>query len=130
MLSQYIYISTAPNLSREDVDTILDASARNNPKDGITGLLLYNGRNFLQLLEGDAAKLDELMERISGDARHTGVSLLRSDEIAERTCPDWAMQRIAIVESVASRAASIERDLPSNLDPASRSIIMSFAVLN
>ena len=53
MLSQYLYISTAPTLPREEVDAILAASARNNPERGITGLLLFNGRNFLQLLEGE-----------------------------------------------------------------------------
>ena len=34
----------------------LAASARNNPERGITGLLLFNGRNFLQLLEGEEAR--------------------------------------------------------------------------
>ena len=104
MLSQYLYISTAPSLSREEVDSILASSARNNPANGITGLLLYNGRNFLQLLEGEEADLVGLMVRITHDPRHTGISMLEQRKVNERSCPDWAMKRVLIAESVEKRS--------------------------
>ncbi|BDW80947.1 hypothetical protein MACH24_03850 [Erythrobacter sp. Dej080120_24] len=130
MLSQYLYISTAPSLSRDEVDAILATSARNNPARGVTGLLLYNGRNFLQLLEGDKAELDSLMARISTDPRHSGVSILHSGEVAERTCPKWAMKRVIIAESVANRRQLLEQDLPAGLEGEVRRMILNFAVLN
>jgi hypothetical protein len=130
MLSQYLYISTAPNLAREDVESILAASARNNPERGITGLLIYNGRNFLQLLEGEESALVGLMVRIGNDPRHTGVSILERKAIEHRACPGWAMKRVLIAESVAGRRDLLERDLPDGLDDQTRRIILNFAILN
>lgn len=130
MISQYLYISTAPSLSREDVESILASSARNNPASGITGLLLYNGRNFLQLLEGEEAELVSLMVRITHDPRHTGVSILEQRKINRRSCPDWAMKRVLIAENVERRREVLETELPESIDAQIRKIIMNFAVLN
>ncbi len=130
MLSQYLYISTAPTLPREEVDAILAASARNNPERGITGLLLFNGRNFLQLLEGEESAVAGLMDTITADPRHSGVSVLDRRGIDARTCPDWAMKRVMIAESIESRRDMLERDLPQGLDPEVRKMIVNFAVLN
>jgi Sensors of blue-light using FAD len=130
VLSQFLYISTAPTLPREEVESILATSARNNPERGITGLLLFNGRNFLQLLEGEESEVAGLMERITQDPRHSGVSVLDRRAIAERACPDWAMKRVMIAESIASRREMLERDLPLELDPEVRKMIVNFAVLN
>ncbi|WP_158094268.1 BLUF domain-containing protein [Erythrobacter donghaensis] len=130
MLSQYLYISTAPTLPREDVDAILATSARNNPARGITGLLLFNGRNFLQLLEGDEGEVSELMQTISADPRHSGVSVIDRRSITARACPTWAMKRVMIAESIETRRDMLERDLPEGLDPEVRKMIVNFAVLN
>lgn len=130
VLSQYLYISTAPTLGRDEVDAILATSARNNLARGITGLLLFNGRNFLQLLEGEQGEVASLMERITADSRHSGVSVLDRREIAARVCPDWAMKRVLIAESIANRREMLERELPEGLDPDVRKMIVSFAVLN
>jgi hypothetical protein len=130
VLSQYLYISTAPTLAREDVDAILAASARNNPVRGITGLLLFNGRNFLQLIEGDEDELAALMETITADPRHSGVSVLDHRTVAARVCPDWAMKRVLIAESIGSRREMLESDLPEGLDPDVRKMIVNFAMLN
>lgn len=130
VLSQYLYISTAPTLPREVVDDILATSARNNPARGITGLLLFNGRNFLQLLEGEEGEVAELMDTITADPRHSGVSVLDRRAIATRACPDWAMKRVMIAESIESRREMLEAELPNGLDPELRKMIVNFAVLN
>ncbi|WP_054118712.1 BLUF domain-containing protein [Porphyrobacter sp. AAP60] len=130
MLSQYLYISTAPTLPREEVEAILSASAQNNPVRGITGLLLFNGRNFLQLLEGEESEVAALMDTITADPRHSGVSVLDRRGIDQRACPDWAMKRVMIAESIASRREMLEQELPDNLDPDVRKMIVNFAVLN
>jgi hypothetical protein len=130
VLSQYLYISTAPSLPREEVEAILATSARNNRARGITGFLLFNGRNFLQLLEGEEQAVAELMERIIADPRHSGVSLLDRRSIASRACPDWAMKRVMIAESIETRRAMLEAELPKGLDPELRKIIVNFAMLN
>ena len=125
-----MYISTAPNLSREDVDAILAASQRNNSARGVTGMLLYNGRNFLQLLEGEESQLVSLMVKISHDPRHTGISMIERKQVDERVCPDWAMRRVIIADSVLKRRERLEADLPAALDSQLRTIITNFVVLN
>lgn len=130
MISQYLYISTAPSLTREDVDSILGSSRRNNPARGVTGLLLYNGRNFLQLLEGEESELVSLMVKISHDPRHTGISMIGRKMVEERSCPDWAMQRVLIADSVAKRREALEAELPDGLDAETRKIVTNFVVLN
>ena len=130
MISQYLYISTAPSLSRDEVDAILEVSARNNPARGITGLLLYNGRNFLQFLEGEEAELVTLMLRISHDPRHSGISMIDRRVTEQRACEEWAMKRILIAESVEARMQLLDAELPAKLDQDIRKIISNFAVLN
>ncbi|MEQ8773575.1 MAG: BLUF domain-containing protein [Erythrobacter sp.] len=130
MLSQYLYISTAPNLSRGDVDSILEASARPKPARGLSGLRLFSGRNFLPLIEGEESALVALMVRIGNDPRHTGVSILERRAIEQRACPGWAMKRVLIAESIAGRRDQLERDLPADLDEQTRRIILNFAILN
>ncbi|MEM7701400.1 MAG: BLUF domain-containing protein [Pseudomonadota bacterium] len=130
MISQYLYISTAPSLTREDVDAILSSSARNNPARGVTGLLLYNGRNFLQLLEGEESELVSLMVKISHDPRHTGISMIDRKMVETRACPNWAMRRVMIAESVERRRELLEAELPETLDPQTRKIVTNFVVLN
>ena len=130
MISQYIYISTAPRLSREDVDSILDASAHNNPAKSVTGLLLYNGRNFMQLLEGERAELDALMVRICDDSRHTGVTVIHDADVETRACPEWAMKRVIIAESIANRREMLADGLPEGLSGDARKMILNFAILN
>ncbi len=63
-MHQVLYISTAPNLGDDVVAAILDQSQRNNPLQEITGFLLYNGRNFMQLLEGEDAQSDAAFAQI------------------------------------------------------------------
>lgn len=130
MLYQYLYISTAPNLSRDEIDAILASSARNNPGNGITGLLIYNGRNFLQILEGEEAELISLMARIANDPRHSGISYLNRKAIDQRFCPDWDMKRVVISEDVKKRREMLNDELPAAMDADVRKIIMNFAVLN
>jgi hypothetical protein len=130
VISQYLYISTAPSLSREDVQAILATSRRNNGARNVTGLLLYNGRNFLQLLEGEESELVSLMVRISHDPRHTGISMIDRRTVPARVCPDWAMQRIQIADNIERRRELLNKELPTELDTDLHKIIMNFAILN
>ncbi len=130
MLRQYVYISTAGGISEGDIRSILESCQRNNRERQVTGLLLYNGRNFLQLLEGDVEDLSWVMRRIEGDPRHSGVSIIEDIAIDERACPDWLMRHIRIADEVSERRAALDAELPAKLDPNLRRIILNFASLN
>lgn len=130
MINQYLYISTAPGLSNDAVSAIVEDSVRNNSAQGVTGLLLYNGRNFLQLLEGNAEALDALMERIKSDPRHDGFSVLYRGVSESRACPEWDMKWVKIVDSTSVRRETLERDLPSDLNAELRRMVLNYATLN
>ncbi|HSM54043.1 MAG TPA: BLUF domain-containing protein [Erythrobacter sp.] len=130
MLRQYVYISTADGIGPEDITSILDSCQRNNSERDVTGLLLYNGRNFLQLLEGDVEDLSWVMRKIEADPRHNGVSIIEDIAIAGRACPDWLMRHIRIVDQVPERRAALDAELPAALEPNLRRIILNFAALN
>ena len=130
MVRQYVYISTADAIDQSEIDSILSACQRNNRERNVTGLLLYNGRNFLQLLEGDVDDLSWIMRRIEADPRHTGVSIIEDIAVAERACPDWHMRHIRIVDNVPKRREELDAELPANLDANLRRVILNFASLN
>ena len=99
--------------------------------DGIhvTGFLLYNDRNFLQLIEGDADRIEQLMARIELDARHNGVVRLIDEDTEIRCAPDWAMRRIVMVPSPEGRLDGLLTVLPK-LDPATATLVRNFVMLN
>ena len=129
-MRQYVYVSTAEQLSQDDVAAILASCQRNNARWGVTGLLLYNGRNFLQLVEGSGDDLERVMRRIELDSRHHGISRLYDEPVSERACPDWLMKRIALGDSGKARRERLEAELPAMLDPHLRRMILNFALLN
>jgi len=91
-MRQILYISTAATaLQAGEADTILATSQRNNSRDAITGLLYFDGKRFLQALEGDSVALDETLTRIERDARHRAIVILSDREVAEREFGDWSM---------------------------------------
>ena len=87
-----IYASTATKLfTQEELIELLEGSQKNNIKTGITGMLLYRGGNFIQVIEGDSDAVLELYETIENDPRHKDVTLLSKDPIKNRQFPSWSM---------------------------------------
>ncbi len=92
MLYELIYRSHASdNVSENDLKEILDVARKFNGQNNITGCLLYNNKQFLQLLEGEFNTLMALYERIKIDPRHKEVFLLHMRETDYRIYPDWTM---------------------------------------
>ncbi len=91
-LRQLFYLSrAATKLTDVDIRQIVQTSQRNNRRKDITGCLLYSGQHFAQVLEGDAAALDELVARIAKDSRHSGFVVVIDREVSVRRFPDWSM---------------------------------------
>lgn len=68
------YLSTAHiDLQEQEVDDIMKESNRFNKSQDITGILLYNERNFFQFIEGNKQTVEDLYEKISEDPRHHSI---------------------------------------------------------
>jgi hypothetical protein len=70
---------------------ILSVSQRNNRREGITGYLIYDKRWFLQILEGQRARIFATYERIQHDVRHGSLTLVKTGPILQRSFPSWDM---------------------------------------
>ena len=66
-------------------------SKEKNQRLGITGLLLYQDGNFMQVLEGEEQNVRHLYETIYGDPRHKDIYILFAERVAEREFPNWSM---------------------------------------
>lgn len=90
-MHQLLYASsTALNLPDSVLDDILASARRNNARLGVTGMLLHVDGGFMQVLEGEAATLKQLYDRIGTDKRHWQPHIL-FDRAAPRVFGDWTM---------------------------------------
>ena len=126
-MRQIIYISTATlSFKPEDAAIILEKSRRNNARDHVTGLLYFDGKRFLQALEGDTATIDRTFARISGDDRHRAIVRLSDREINVREFGDWAMAYRAPGMDAEQFLKRIG-DLVAGASPAIRATFTGFA---
>ena len=97
MLVRLMYTSRAVSpVDQEELSAILRQSKATNPARGITGVLCCcnTGGVFIQVLEGGRAAVNRLYNRIVADPRHTDVTLLTYEEIAERRFAGWSMGQV------------------------------------
>lgn len=91
-LEQLIYVSTAQReMSRAELETLLESAVAFNDARRITGMLLYSEGSFLQIIEGETADMDAVYARISRDPSHHSLMVLDRSAIVERSFSAWHM---------------------------------------
>ena len=86
------YISKASHpMTRHELVNLLAKAKGKNERNGITGLLLHKNGRFVQVLEGEEDVVRPLYDLIRLDHRHTEVTILIEESIAERQFFDWSM---------------------------------------
>lgn len=87
-----IYVSVAdPGLTPDDIASLVEGAQRCNARDELTGALIYNGQNFMQLLEGPVAKAEACLARIRADRRHNGMIEIRRRLVTTREFAGFSM---------------------------------------
>jgi hypothetical protein len=76
--------------AKELADLLTSSRAANLARD-LSGMLLFRGDRFLQVLEGPESLVRELVGRIRRDPRHRDMRVLVDEEIDERRFADWTM---------------------------------------
>ncbi len=95
MLVRLLYASRAREpINASIVDSIMEQSRKNNPAQGITGILCFSDDLFLQALEGGRNEVCELFNTIVRDDRHLNVRILSFEEIPERKFGSWTMGQV------------------------------------
>ena len=115
-LKSLTYTSLARlDLGADDLHDIHRAARELNAIDGITGLLVFNGTHFLQIVEGDPAAVDDLLARLKGDSRHQGLEVRDERGIEARSFPDWTMELVRVSASYFQARETIEDLLPEGI---------------
>ncbi|MES2497517.1 MAG: BLUF domain-containing protein [Pseudomonadota bacterium] len=130
MLHQLIYISTArASLILSDVEGILQASRRNNDRAQLTGLLIFDGKRFLQALEGPAEAIEVTYSRIALDPRHRALVKLSSRQVETREFGSWSMgsHLIGPVMGKGDLVGHVEAMTEGLTDPNVRETLRGFA---
>ena len=98
-LMRMVYCSKmSDEFSTKEIDQILASGRLNNKKVGVTGLLCFNRKYFLQCLEGGRTEFNKIYHAILNDRRHHNIVLLSYDEIVEREFAHWSMAYVPEVK--------------------------------
>ena len=101
-------------MSTADLSRLLEECREYNAAHGVTGMLLYSNETFIQVLEGEDRVIDELLDRIEEDARHTDIKLLSRRRIEKREYSGWSMS----FKRLADRDLRGIKELPVTMTPA------------
>ncbi len=87
-----VYISTAiVDFGEAALLQLLKRSRGFNERAGVTGVLMYGGGRFLQVLEGCPAAVRCLYARIAADPRHGRLEKLADGLLPQREFAEWYM---------------------------------------
>ena len=115
-LKSLTYTSLARlDLAAEDIEAIHRTAQEVNALEGITGLLIFNGTNFLQIIEGAPDAIDDLVERLRRDPRHSGMEIRDVHDAKERMFPGWTMELVKVSISYFEARDTILDRLPSDI---------------
>lgn len=115
-LKSLTYTSLARlDLDAADLEAIHRTARELNALEGITGLLIFNGTHFLQIVEGAPHAIDELVERLRRDPRHSAIEIRDQREIVERSFPDWSMELVRVSASYFDAKETVSDRLPDGI---------------
>jgi len=113
-----------PGIRPDEVEAILASARINNPLEGISGLLVFNGDSFMQILEGSESAVDGLTARLRSDPRHSDMAVRDERVIEARTFPDWSMAYLRLEDGVFHGEDAVERALRRDLPQSLRNIVL------
>lgn len=118
-LEQLVYVSRSVRSvnSAIGMSDILAEARPNNARDDITGCLTSIDGRFVQVIEGQSHTLDNLINRLLRDERHTELRVLERRTVAERALPQWDMLSPVLVTAEIDDLRRLMRDdSPGGLD--------------
>lgn len=91
-LTQLIYMSNPTNTLTEEgmMDLVKDAQ-KYNVEHKISGFLISDDQNIVQLLEGPKKEVLSLFNKIKSDSRHQNIQVQFEDSSRDRTMPFLGM---------------------------------------
>ena len=87
----YCSAASQAEFGQTELRALLNECRLKNAAADITGMLLYLNGSFFQVLEGEPSAVDALFKKIASDKRHTRVTQIILEPIAERAFGAWTM---------------------------------------
>ena len=112
------------DLDASDLEAIHQTAERENAARNITGLLIFNGTHFLQILEGDESALRQLIENLRRDQRHSGLEVRHDEPIDQRSFPDWSMELVKVSASGLAATETVRERLPDEISDGVRNRVI------
>lgn len=92
MTYRVIYSSQAnAEMSVADLERILVDARAGNEARGITGALVYVEGVFVQILEGERDRVQDLVRSIARDSRHSAVTVFHEAQVERPLFASWRM---------------------------------------
>jgi len=104
------------DLTAQDLEAIHRIAREVNALEGITGLLIFNGTHFLQIVEGTPAAIADLVERLRRDDRNHQHEIRDERGIEERSIPDWSMELVRVSASYFEARDTVSDRLPVSVE--------------
>jgi hypothetical protein len=112
------------DLGDEDLAAIHETARHFNALDGISGLLLFDGSRFLQIVEGAEDAVDNLVERLRMDPRHSAFEIRDERFVDRRSFPDWSMELVRVGAGNGNAKDEIAAALPDNVSDPVRELVL------
>ncbi|HYW17291.1 MAG TPA: BLUF domain-containing protein [Allosphingosinicella sp.] len=112
------------DLGDQDLAAIHQSARHLNALDGISGLLLFDGSRFLQIVEGTEEAIDTLVERLRMDSRHSAFEVRDERHVERRSFPDWAMELVRVSPGYGNAKDVVATILPATVAPPVRELVL------
>lgn len=111
------------DLADRDLGDIHQTARHLNALDGVTGLLLFDGSRFLQIIEGGEAAIDNLVERLRRDPRHSAFEVRDERPVERRSFADWSMELLRVSAGYKTAREEVATILPADVAGPVRDLI-------
>lgn len=112
------------DLSDDELGDIHETARHLNALDGVTGLLLFDGARFLQIIEGSEAAIDNLVERLRRDPRHSAFEIRDERLVERRSFADWSMELLRVSAGYKAARDEVASILPAGVSTSVRNLVL------
>jgi hypothetical protein len=81
----------SPSFSAARLGEIVAPARIDNQRNHVSGMLVFTGAHFVEIVEGEARELDALWSRVQSDDRHHGLLRHGCEPCGDRWFADWKM---------------------------------------
>jgi hypothetical protein len=117
----------ALDLDERQLRDIHDSAKNLNGLDGISGLLIFNGTHFLQWVEGPPQAIDDLVERLRRDPRHSAFEVRDERYSDQRLFGHWAMELVRVRARTFRTRDDLLEKRPANVPASVRDRVVAMA---